>query len=84
MLRNKQNIFIKPANKIEVMEYKNYREGMIMMLMDTTSYASNRDPKQLIKNALCSLITFGLSNGWISTETAAFLTTSYLRVIQGP
>lgn len=83
MLRDEKNIIIKPAKKggaIVIMDYKDYREGMMVTLMDTTSYASKRDPKQCIKNALFSLINIWLSNGWISTETADFLLDEHLRL----
>lgn len=83
-LRGDKNIIIKPADKggaIVIMDYAEYRNGMLSMLADTTSYEQlTNDPTHSTRNALKSLVDIGRSNGWISQDTAEFLINEHPRL----
>lgn len=83
-LKEDKNIIIKPADKgggVVIMDYSDYRDGMLSMLADSTSYMTlKRDPSQGTKNGLSDLISMGQLNGWLTDEVDNFLRNDYPRM----
>lgn len=80
-LKEDVTILVKPADKggaIVVMNYSDYRTGMLDMLSDTASYAEiKQNPTSLIQRKIEQYVEMGLTNQWINADVAAFLKINY-------